>query len=195
MQKVRFIIVVFPLRSINVCGRTIPRDFGRARPNSVWIRRWNGTITHSARICTTNEGRQWWSRQKLPRCFEVRKMWTFAESSIWSQCRARNPVPSAIATNNLVVIRKDRDLLDSLKKLKSLEGSGILTKMSFQQQRAVHYNKALVLCLLNKVIPIPSISIWRVHCSIPSLKSVLNASKNWLNVLLIQMTFLEYWCH
>ncbi|CCI50343.1 unnamed protein product [Albugo candida] len=64
--------------------------------------------------------------------------------------KARNPVPSAIATNNLVVIRKDRDLLDSLKKLKSLEGSGILTKMSFQQQRAVHYNKALVLCLLNK---------------------------------------------
>nr|CCA23060.1 signal recognition particle putative [Albugo laibachii Nc14] len=64
--------------------------------------------------------------------------------------KARNPVASAVATNNLVVIRKDRDLLDSLKKIKSLEGSVVLSKMSLQQQRAVHYNKAVILCLLNK---------------------------------------------
>ncbi|TYZ59552.1 hypothetical protein PybrP1_009585 [[Pythium] brassicae (nom. inval.)] len=56
----------------------------------------------------------------------------------------------AVASNNIVSIRKDRDLFDSLKRLKSISDELLNDKLSPAQQEAVLANRALVLCLMNK---------------------------------------------
>lgn len=62
--------------------------------------------------------------------------------------RLSDQAVGAVAANNIVSIRKDRDLFDSLKRLKSVVLSD---KLSLAQQEAVLANRALVLCLMNKV--------------------------------------------
>ncbi|DBA00297.1 TPA: hypothetical protein N0F65_001492 [Lagenidium giganteum] len=61
-----------------------------------------------------------------------------------------NQAVAAVASNNIVSIRKDRDLFDSLKRLKAIENETTMEKLNFQQQEAVLTNRALVLCLMNK---------------------------------------------
>lgn len=56
-----------------------------------------------------------------------------------------------MASNNIVTIRGDRDLLDSLKRLKNIDGTVLSDKLNPDQQEAIVVNRALVQCLLNKV--------------------------------------------
>lgn len=56
----------------------------------------------------------------------------------------------AVASNNIVSIRKDRDLFDSLKRLKNISDELLSDKLSLTQQEAILANRALVLCLMNK---------------------------------------------
>lgn len=65
--------------------------------------------------------------------------------------RLKNQAIGAVASNNIVAIRNDRDLLDSLKRLKAIDNAVLTDKLSPPQQEAVLVNRALVLCLLNKV--------------------------------------------
>lgn len=58
---------------------------------------------------------------------------------------------AAVANNNIVTIRKDRDLFDSFKRLKTISDDVLSDKLSLAQQEAVLTNRALVLCLMNKV--------------------------------------------
>ncbi|GLE04988.1 hypothetical protein PINS_up013972 [Pythium insidiosum] len=61
-----------------------------------------------------------------------------------------NQAVGAVATNNIVAIRNDRDLLDSLKRLKALDAVVQSDKLTPVQQEAILANRALLLALLNK---------------------------------------------
>ncbi|KAJ0396629.1 hypothetical protein P43SY_008881 [Pythium insidiosum] len=61
-----------------------------------------------------------------------------------------NQAIGAVATNNIVAIRNDRDLLDSLKRLKALDAVVHSDKLTPSQQEAILANRALLLALLNK---------------------------------------------
>jgi hypothetical protein len=65
--------------------------------------------------------------------------------------RLKNQAIGAVASNNIVAIRGDRDLLDSLKRLKGIDNVVLTEKLNPSQQEAILVNRALVLCLLNKV--------------------------------------------
>lgn len=56
-----------------------------------------------------------------------------------------------VALNNTVTIRKDRDLMDSLKRLKNVDTTVLLDKLNPAQQDAILANRTLLLCLMNKV--------------------------------------------
>ncbi|TMW62400.1 hypothetical protein Poli38472_009893 [Pythium oligandrum] len=62
-----------------------------------------------------------------------------------------NQAVGAVASNNIVTIRADRDLFDSLKRLKSIESIVLSDKLAPAQQEAILANRALVLCLMNKI--------------------------------------------
>ncbi|KUF90282.1 hypothetical protein AM588_10002750 [Phytophthora nicotianae] len=64
--------------------------------------------------------------------------------------KLRNRAVDAVASNNIVTIRKDRDVLDSFKRLKNIDASVLSDKLSPAQQEAILTNRALLLCLLNK---------------------------------------------
>ncbi|ETL89285.1 hypothetical protein L917_11757 [Phytophthora nicotianae] len=64
--------------------------------------------------------------------------------------KLRNRAVGAVASNNIVTIRKDRDVLDSFKRLKNIDASVLSDKLSPAQQEAILTNRALLLCLLNK---------------------------------------------
>jgi hypothetical protein len=66
-------------------------------------------------------------------------------------CRLRNRAVGAVAHNNIVTIRKDRDVLDSFKRLKNIDAAVLSDKLSPEQQEAILTNRTLLLCLLNKV--------------------------------------------
>jgi hypothetical protein len=61
-----------------------------------------------------------------------------------------NQAVGAVAANNIVSIRGDRDLFDSLKRLKSLEAIAQSDTLTPFQQEAIAANRVLVMCLLNK---------------------------------------------
>jgi hypothetical protein len=65
--------------------------------------------------------------------------------------RLRNDYVSAVASNNIVAIRKDKDLFDSLKRLKSIDTDALSEKLTSEQLESILCNRALILCLMNKV--------------------------------------------
>lgn len=65
--------------------------------------------------------------------------------------RLKSQAIGAVASNNIVAIRGDRDLFDSLKRLKGIDNVVLADKLSPSQQEAILVNRALVLCLMNKV--------------------------------------------
>ncbi|KAG3107757.1 hypothetical protein PI124_g16107 [Phytophthora idaei] len=64
--------------------------------------------------------------------------------------KLRNRAVGAVASNNIVTIRKDRDVLDSFKRLKNIDASVLSDKLNPAQQEAILTNRALLLCLMNK---------------------------------------------
>lgn len=56
-----------------------------------------------------------------------------------------------MASNNIVTIRKDRDLMDSFKRLKNIDITVLSDKLSPVQQEAIVTNRTLLLCLMSKV--------------------------------------------
>ncbi|TDH72169.1 hypothetical protein CCR75_000994 [Bremia lactucae] len=56
----------------------------------------------------------------------------------------------AVASNNIVAIRKERDMLDSIKRLKNIDTSVLSEKLLPAQREAILTNRALLLCLMNK---------------------------------------------
>lgn len=64
--------------------------------------------------------------------------------------KLRNRAVDAVASNNIVTIRKDRDVLDSFKRLKSIDDCVLSEKLNLAQQEAILSNRALLLCLMNK---------------------------------------------
>ncbi|OWZ06160.1 Signal recognition particle [Phytophthora megakarya] len=65
--------------------------------------------------------------------------------------KLRNRAVGVVASNNIVTIRKDRDVLDSLKRLKSIDAAVLSDKLNPEQQEAILTNRTLLLCLVNKV--------------------------------------------
>ncbi|RLN96246.1 hypothetical protein BBJ28_00005119 [Nothophytophthora sp. Chile5] len=61
--------------------------------------------------------------------------------------KLRNRAVGAVASNNIVALRKDRDVLDSFKRLK---GIVLSDKLNLAQQEAILTNRTLLLCLMNK---------------------------------------------
>lgn len=57
----------------------------------------------------------------------------------------------AVASNNIVTIRQDRDVLDSFKRLKNIDTAVLSDKLNPTQQEAILTNRTLLLCLMNKV--------------------------------------------
>ncbi|CEG45084.1 signal recognition [Plasmopara halstedii] len=64
--------------------------------------------------------------------------------------KLRNRAVGLVASNNIVTIRKDRDVLDSLKRLKSIDTYMLTEKLNPAQREAILTNRALLLCLSNK---------------------------------------------
>ncbi|KAH7459792.1 hypothetical protein KRP22_012826 [Phytophthora ramorum] len=64
--------------------------------------------------------------------------------------KLRDRAVAAVASNNLVTIRKDRDVLDSLKRLKNIDAAVLSDKLNPTQQEAILTNRTLLLCLMNK---------------------------------------------
>ncbi|POM66078.1 Signal recognition particle [Phytophthora palmivora] len=64
--------------------------------------------------------------------------------------KLRNRAVGAVASNNIVTIRKDRDVLDSLKRLKNIDAAVLSDKLNPAQQEAILTNRTLLLCLMNK---------------------------------------------
>ncbi|KAF4322524.1 hypothetical protein BBO99_00002945 [Phytophthora kernoviae] len=64
--------------------------------------------------------------------------------------KLRNRAVGAVASNNIVAIRKDHDVLDSFKRLKNIDTAVLSEKLSLTQQEAILTNRTLLLCLLNK---------------------------------------------
>ena len=65
--------------------------------------------------------------------------------------RPSDTTVSAVASNNIVSIRKDKDLFDSLKRLRNISDDTV-EKLTAQQREAIFSNHTLLLCLMNKVI-------------------------------------------
>lgn len=65
--------------------------------------------------------------------------------------RPSDAVVTAVAANNIVTLRHDHDLFDSLKKIKSATTPATEGKLSTAQKRAIHINHCLVLLKMNKV--------------------------------------------
>uniref|UniRef100_K3X5P8 Signal recognition particle subunit SRP72 n=1 Tax=Globisporangium ultimum (strain ATCC 200006 / CBS 805.95 / DAOM BR144) TaxID=431595 RepID=K3X5P8_GLOUD len=64
--------------------------------------------------------------------------------------KLRNQAVGAVAANNIVTIRNDRDLFESFKRLKNINDELLSDKLTVSQQEAILANRALVLCLMNK---------------------------------------------
>ncbi|UIZ22396.1 hypothetical protein KXD40_005050 [Peronospora effusa] len=64
--------------------------------------------------------------------------------------KLRNRAVGVVASNNIVTIRKDRDVLDSLKRLKNIDATALSDKLTSAQQEAILANRTLILCLMNK---------------------------------------------
>ncbi|KAL3658856.1 hypothetical protein V7S43_016221 [Phytophthora oleae] len=64
--------------------------------------------------------------------------------------KLRNRAVAAVASNNIVTIRKDRDVLDSFKRLKNIDAAVMSDKLNPEQQEAILTNRTLLLCLMNK---------------------------------------------
>ena len=56
-----------------------------------------------------------------------------------------------MAANNVVTLRHDHDLFDSLKKVKGAMNPATEGKLSTAQKKAIHINHCLVLLKMNKV--------------------------------------------
>ena len=65
--------------------------------------------------------------------------------------RPSDAVVAAVAANNVVTLRHDHDLFDSLKKVKSAATPATESKLSTAQKKAIHINHCLVLLKMNKV--------------------------------------------
>ncbi|KAF1791590.1 Signal recognition particle, SRP72 subunit [Phytophthora cactorum] len=63
---------------------------------------------------------------------------------------AAQPCSGVLWLQKLVTIRKDRDVLDSFKRLKNIDASVLSDKLNPAQQEAILTNRALLLCLMNK---------------------------------------------
>lgn len=57
---------------------------------------------------------------------------------------------SAVASNNVVSLNKDRDIFDSKKKIKVATADGTETKLNYQQRQNIAFNKCLVLMYSNQ---------------------------------------------
>ncbi|KAG6602870.1 Signal recognition particle [Phytophthora cinnamomi] len=64
--------------------------------------------------------------------------------------KLRNRAVGAVASNNIVTIRKDRDVMDSFKRLKNIDAAVLSDKLNPTQQEAILTNRTLLLCLMNK---------------------------------------------
>ncbi|EGZ10208.1 hypothetical protein PHYSODRAFT_318537 [Phytophthora sojae] len=64
--------------------------------------------------------------------------------------KLRNRAVGAVASNNIVTIRQDRDVLDSFKRLKNIDTAVLSDKLNPTQQEAILTNRTLLLCLMNK---------------------------------------------
>ncbi|KAG7393147.1 Signal recognition particle core component [Phytophthora pseudosyringae] len=64
--------------------------------------------------------------------------------------KLHNRAVGVVASNNIVTIRKDRDVLDSFKRLKNIDAAVMSDKLNPVQQEAVLTNRTLLLCLMNK---------------------------------------------
>ena len=65
--------------------------------------------------------------------------------------RPSDSVVAAVAANNIVTLRHDHDLFDSLKKVKGIATPANESKLSAAQKKAIHMNHCLVLLKMNKV--------------------------------------------
>ena len=63
-----------------------------------------------------------------------------------------NAAAAAVASNNIVSIKKDHDLFDSEKKLKRAMGDKVQDKLTGPQKKAVAFNYCLLLLCMNKVV-------------------------------------------
>ncbi|CAH0517554.1 unnamed protein product [Peronospora belbahrii] len=91
--------------------------------------------------------------------------------------KLRNRAVGVVALNNLVTIRKDRDVLDSLKRLKSIDATVFSEKLTHAQQEAILTNRTLLLCLMNKTE--------ESRESLEVLKKHFPASKSIADILLL----------
>uniref|UniRef100_M4BRV4 Signal recognition particle subunit SRP72 n=1 Tax=Hyaloperonospora arabidopsidis (strain Emoy2) TaxID=559515 RepID=M4BRV4_HYAAE len=64
--------------------------------------------------------------------------------------KLHNRAAEIVASNNIVTIRKDRDLMDSFKRLKNIDITVLSDKLSPVQQEAIVTNRTLLLCLMSK---------------------------------------------
>jgi signal recognition particle subunit SRP72 len=83
---------------------------------------------------------------------------------------------SAVASNNIVAMNKDKDLFDSEKRLKAATNDKVQLKLTSAQKQIIDFNQCLLLLYMNKVsirLVLP-VSTWRVNNLLnlfPSLQS------------------------
>ncbi|KAE9361879.1 hypothetical protein PF008_g645 [Phytophthora fragariae] len=91
--------------------------------------------------------------------------------------KLRNRAVGAVASNNIVTIRKDRDVLDSFKRLKNIDAAVLSDKLNPTQQEAILTNRTLLLCLMNKTE--------ECHESLEALKKQFPASKSIADIVVL----------
>jgi signal recognition particle subunit SRP72 len=72
---------------------------------------------------------------------------------------------SAVASNNIVAMNKDKDLFDSEKRLKAATNDKVQLKLTSAQKQIIDFNQCLLLLYMNKVsirLVLP-VSTWRVN--------------------------------
>ncbi len=58
---------------------------------------------------------------------------------------------SAVASNNIVAMNKDKDLFDSEKRLKAATNDKVQLKLTSAQKQIIDFNQCLLLLYMNKV--------------------------------------------
>lgn len=58
---------------------------------------------------------------------------------------------SAVASNNIVAMNKDKDLFDSEKKLKAASSEKLQLKLTSTQKQVIDFNQCLLLLYMGKV--------------------------------------------
>ncbi|RLN54500.1 hypothetical protein BBJ28_00013540 [Nothophytophthora sp. Chile5] len=98
--------------------------------------------------------------------------------------KLRNRAVGAVASNNIVALRKDRDVFDSFKRLKSIVLSD---KLNLAQQEAILTNRTLLLCLMNKVQANCPLPLMPEECreSLDTLKKQFPESKSIADIVVL----------